>query len=253
MDTTLEIRHLSVKVGDDLLRNDVNMLVPAGEVHVLLGPNGSGKTTLLMTIMGYPSYHVVEGQILFGGQDITGLGPTERARLGIRISQQRPPTIPGVKQRQLLDYMAGGDALAKPDMAELIEETGMSTFLDRDLNVGLSGGEIKRSELLHLLVANPNFVMLDEPESGVDVGSMKVVGQLINKLFTRDVEHPALRRTGLVITHTGQILDYIEADKGHVMLGTTIACSGNPRIILAEAGESGYEACVRCIAEGACR
>ncbi len=253
MDTTLEVRHLSVKVGNDLLLNDVNMLIPSGEVHALLGPNGSGKTTLLMTIMGYPSYNVVEGQILFGGQDITHLDSTERARLGIRISQQRPPTIAGVKQRQLLDYMVGGDAMAKPEVARLVEMTGMTSFLDRDLNAGLSGGEIKRSELLHLLVADPSFVMLDEPESGVDVGSMKIVGQLINKLFTRDTEHPALRRTGLVITHTGQILDYIEADKGHVMLGTTIACSGNPRIILAEAGESGYEACVRCLAEGACR
>jgi len=250
MSNLLEISGLCVQVdGNDVLRN-LDLAIPEGEVHALMGPNGSGKTTLLMTIMGYPQFRVTRGQILFDGKDITEMDITERARLGIGIAQQRPPTIAGVKLRQLLDYNVSHDPARADQVAEVIEMAHMEPFLVRDLNAGLSGGEIKRSELLQLLFRPPRFIMLDEPDSGVDLEALSVVGKMINILFTRDPHHPSKRRTGLIITHTGHILDHVNADKGHVMLDGSLACPGNPTLLLQTACESGYEACIHCVLRG---
>jgi len=247
MTKLLEIRDLRVEVnGQEILRG-LNLTIPVGEVHALLGPNGSGKTTLMMAVMGYPRYSVTGGHILFDGQEITEMDLTERARLGIGVAHQRPPTIAGVKLRQILDYTTTGDIRAADELNDLVKAARMESFLDRDLNAGLSGGEIKRSELLQLLAAQPGFAMLDEPDSGVDLDSMRVLGDMVNALYSRDPAHPAKRRAGLVITHTGRILDYVQADKAHVMIGGRIACSGNPLLILETVSKSGYEECARCI------
>ena len=249
MTSLLEVRDLYVEVEGEEILHDVNLTIPEGEVHALLGPNGSGKTSLMMAIMGYPEYKVPQGRILFDAKDITDLGLTERARLGIGIAQQRPPTIAGVKLRQILDYTIGGDTQRADELEALVQGSHVEPFLDRDVNAGLSGGEIKRSELLQLLATRPRFAMMDEPDSGVDLESLEMVGEMVNRLFSKDLARPAKRRAGLIITHTGHILNYVHADKAHIMLDGCIGCSGNPRIIFDRIRESGYEECVRCILE----
>jgi Fe-S cluster assembly ATP-binding protein len=249
MANLLEVRDLYIEVkGQEILHN-VNLTIPEGEVHALLGPNGSGKTSLMMTIMGYPEYVVTRGRIFFDGEEITELDLTERARLGIGIAQQRPPTIVGVKLRQIFNYAIGGDPQRADEVDALVRSFRGEPFLDRDVNAGLSGGEIKRSELLQLLTTHPRFAMMDEPDSGVDLESLELVGEMVNRLFSKDPARPAKRRAGLIITHTGHILNYLHADKAHIMLDGCIGCSGNPRIVFDRIRESGYEECVRCILE----
>ncbi len=246
----LEIKGLYVDVDGQTLLHDINMAIPQGEIHALLGPNGSGKTTLMMTIMGFSAYRVAQGQIIFDGQDITYADITRRSRMGIGISQQRPPTITGVKLRNIIDYEVARDAIPHDEVMKLVKEARMEPFLDRDVNAGLSGGEIKRAELLQLLVSEPKFSMMDEPESGVDLESLALVGRLANQLFAKDPSRPVRRQSGLVITHTGHILNYIRADKAHIMLDGRIACSGHPQLMLDTIGQQGYEACVCCMREG---
>lgn len=248
---TLEIKNLCVQVDGKALLHDLSLTIPVGEVHALLGLNGSGKTSLMMTIMGFPKYQVTNGQILFKGNDITNLNITERARLGIGIAQQRPPTIRGVKLRQVLDYVVMNNPKRMNEMANMVKAAGMEKFLDRDINDGLSGGEIKRAELLQLLAIQPTFSMMDEPDSGTDVESFEIIGKLIDMLFSSDVCHPVKRRGGLIITHNGNIFNYVHIDKAHIMLNGQIGCSGNPHIMFNTISKYGYEECVHCIKEGA--
>ncbi|MDD1748213.1 MAG: ABC transporter ATP-binding protein [Methanomassiliicoccales archaeon] len=240
----LEIENLHVEVGGRKILKGVDLSVMAGYTNVLFGPNGSGKSTLLMTIMGFGGYKVTQGKILLNGEDITKLSVTERANLGIGIMMQRPPNLVGVNLRNMLHVTAKG----KPSV-QGAKDLDMERFLDRDVNVGFSGGEIKRSELLQLEAQNPCLYLLDEPESGVDLVSIERVG---NKV--RDLLHGAscagrkgkAGKAALVITHTGQILDYIEADRGYVMCNGTVMCSGNPRELLQEISKMGYEECIKC-------
>jgi len=247
MTNILEIKNLCVEVDGQELLHDVNLTILDGEVHALLGPNGSGKTTLMMALIGYPEYEITRGQVLFDGQDIAALDITERARLGIGVSQQRPPTIAGVKLRQILDFIVAHAPQRAQEIDELVGAFQMEPFLERDVNAGFSGGEIKRSELFQLLATRPRFVMMDEPDSGVDLEAMNVIGHMTNELLTRNhATRPKERKAGLIITHTGHILDYVHADKAHVMLDGYIGCSGNPHILLDQIRECGYEECVRC-------
>ncbi|RLC83480.1 MAG: ABC transporter ATP-binding protein [Chloroflexi bacterium] len=243
----LEIKHLCVEVDGQELLHDLDLTIPDGEVHALLGPNGSGKTTLVMAIIGYPEYRVAKGQILFDGEEITKLDITERARLGIAVAQQRPPTIAGVKLRQILDFVIENAPERAQEIDDLTRAFQMEEFLDRDINAGLSGGEIKRSELFQLLVTRPRFAMMDEPDSGIDLEALALVGDMINALLSKEPDRPAHRRAGLIITHTGRILDYVHADKAHIMLDGRIGCSGNPLILLDKVRQYGYEECIRCI------
>jgi len=247
MTNLLEVKDLCVEVDGQELLHGVDLTIPDGEVHALLGPNGSGKTSLMMTVMGYPGYEVTRGHILFDGQDITALNLTERARLGLGVAQQRPPTIAGVKLQRILDYAVAGDPQQAAEVNELVNAAHMEPFLDREVNANLSGGEIKRSELLQLLATRPRFAMMDEPDSGVDIEALELVGDMLNALFARDPAHPAKRRAGLIITHTGHILDCVRADKAHVMIEGRLACSGNPDLIFDTIRECGYEECARCI------
>jgi Fe-S cluster assembly ATP-binding protein len=169
------------------------------------------------------------------------------SRLGIGVSQQRPPTIAGVKLQQVLDYAVANAPQRAQEIDELVRVFQMEPFLDRDINAALSGGEIKRSELFQLLATRPRFVMMDEPDSGVDLEAMNVIGEMTNELLARNhAIRPTERRAGLIITHTGHILDYVHADRAHVMLDGYIGCSGNPLILLDQIRERGYEECVRC-------
>lgn len=247
MNNMLTIKKLCVRVEGEEILHHLDLTIPRGEVHALLGPNGSGKTTLMMAIIGYPGYEITTGQILFNGEDITSLDITERARLGIGVSQQRPPTIAGVKLRQVLDFVVAQAPQRAQEIGELVRAFQMESFLERDVNAGFSGGEIKRSELFQLLVTHPRFVMMDEPDSGVDLEAMSIIGDMTNELLARNhATRPKERRAGLIITHTGNILDYVHADKAHIMIEGCIGCSGNPHILLDQIRECGYEECVRC-------
>ena len=243
----LEIKDLCVRAGKKSLLDHINLAIPNGEVHALLGQNGSGKTSLIMTIMGFSSYKVTQGQVLFKGTDITQLDVCQRARLGIAISQQRPPTINGVTLRSILAYTLRNTQNPEEKLIQLTEVAQMEPFLDRSINDGLSGGEIKRAELMQLLSSSPEFSMMDEPDSGVDIEALALVGRLVNKLFSPDETHPVKRKAGLIITHSGNLLKYMNIDKAHVMHNGRIGCSGNPAMIMDTISRYGYEECVRCI------
>lgn len=165
----LQVKDLHVVVGEDEILHGIDLEIDEGEVHALLGPNGSGKTTLLNAIMGFSAYEVTRGDILFDGRSILDLGLEERSRMGIAISLQRPPTIAGVKLDKLLRYEIEAAEQGSMNYEEVVRMAQVDAFLDRDINDGLSGGEIKRSELVQLFAMQPRFMMMDEPDSGVDI------------------------------------------------------------------------------------
>jgi Fe-S cluster assembly ATP-binding protein len=247
------IEELQVEVGGKAILKNVNMEIPKGETHILFGPNGSGKTSLLNTIVGLSGYRVTHGRILFKGEDITQMPIHERALMGIGVSFQRPPTINGLKTRNILEICSGGRGV---DIEDLAKQLNFSDFLDRDVNHQFSGGEIKRSEMLQLMAQQPDLVLLDEPASGVDLENIVLLGDMINLLLNRGITRPLEKphktvvqesmKSALVITHTGHILDYITADKGQVLYDGVLCCSRNAREILKWINEFGYEECVRC-------
>ncbi len=237
----LHIEDLWVDVHGKEVLKGINLEIGEGETHCLFGRNGSGKTTLLMTLMGFSGYKVKQGRIRFKGQDITQMPTNERAKLGLGISFQRPPTLNGV---QLMDMLVICGA-TKEQAVALAAQYGFEKFLDRDVNMGFSGGEIKKSELLQLLAQNPDLTLLDEPESGVDIENLDVIGEMIKRLLEKD-KHKGRKKSGLIITHTGFILNYVVADRGHVMLDGRIRCQGNPIEIFQGIQKYGYEECARC-------
>jgi Fe-S cluster assembly ATP-binding protein len=241
----LQIQGLSVDIGGKEILRNINLFIGAGETHVLFGPNGSGKTTLLMAIMGFPRYKITRGRIIFKGHDITSASLDERARLGIGMSFQRPPVVRGVKMRDMVSACLGSrdDGTA---VAQLAERLNMGDLMDRDINYGFSGGEIKRSELLQLLVQEPDLTLLDEPESGVDLVNIALIGEMINELLQKDLKRNRTR-AGLIITHTGHILDYVHASKGYVLIDGTIRCERDARECLDSIKKHGYEGCVTCL------
>jgi len=249
----LKIEDLTVEASSDpgniILRN-LNLDIPTGEIHVLFGPNGSGKSTLIQTIMGFPQYRIVKGSIRFKNVEITDKSITERSRMGIGISMQRPPDIAGVKLHKLAEYLVNRRKETTAEIGKMAKMMQMRDFLQRDLNVHFSGGEIKRSELLQLLLQDPEFILLDEPESGVDIQAMKLIGEMTNVLLGTTPRQPTQpwgnKKSGLVITHTGYILDYIHVDKAHVMCHGHIGCTGTPSRLLEDIRNLGYPECVRC-------
>jgi Fe-S cluster assembly ATP-binding protein len=239
----LHIEDLHVKIGEKEVLHDINLHINEGETHVLMGPNGSGKTTLLMTIMGFTNYMITEGKIVYKGEDVTRMHAHERAKRGIGMLFQRPPTISGLKLGKLLTAIS---RTKNENITELAESVHMDKFLERDINKGFSGGEIKRSEVLQLMIQKPDFIMLDEPESGVDLENISLIGTAIGSLLEKDRHIIKRQKSGLVITHTGYILDYLETDRGHVMCDGQIKCHGNPREILQDIKQRGYKECLEC-------
>lgn len=240
----LEVEDLNVEVEGREIIHDVSFNIDIGETLALFGPNASGKTTLLMAIMGFPRYEVTRGRILFNGEDITHLPVDERSRMGIGILFQRPPVVRGVKMREMVRACLGG----REDGAvieQLAQQANMVELLDREVNYGFSGGEVKRSELLQLIAQSPEFVLLDEPDSGVDLVNISLVGEMINGLLQKDRMRNRTS-SGLIITHTGHILDYVNADRACVLLNGGIWCRGNPQEILASIKSHGYEGCAVC-------
>lgn len=253
----LQIENLRVRVGGREVLKGINLNIAEGETFILFGPNGSGKTTLLMTLMGFSGYMVTSGRILFKGVDITHMPTYERARLGMGMSFQRPPTIHGLKTRHLVAMCARNREV---DVDGLARTVNFEDFLDRDINAGFSGGEIKRSELLQLMAQHPSLILFDEPESGVDLENMALIGKTARLLLdgattpSPDACMRDLRRrnrtSGLIITHTGYILDYVNADRGQVMYDGVLCCDTRPirpRDILDHIGKYGYKECIRCL------
>jgi Fe-S cluster assembly ATP-binding protein len=229
---------------------DINLSIKEGETHVLLGPNGSGKSTLFMSILGFPKYKVINGSIIFKGENITDLNTTERVKKGIGVSFQNPPAIRGVSMEALLKVESGQDPKEEKltqEMEELARKLKFNDdFLKRDVNLGFSGGEVKRSEILQLLAQKPDFTMFDEPDSGVDIENVELLAEEINVLLDKDKKPRLRKRSGLLITHLGYILNFVSADIAHVLMDGKIACSGNPNEILKDIRKEGFKGCVEC-------
>jgi len=244
----LEITDLAVEVNEKEILSDIDLYIGQGETHVLLGPNGSGKSTLFMSILGFPKYNITRGEIIFKGEDITNLSTTERVQMGVGVSFQNPPAIRGVKLQDLLkiEHHEEGEELSS-EMMDLVNKLKFDDrFLERDVNLGFSGGEVKRSEILQLLAQRPDFIMLDEPGSGVDIENVELLAEEINTLLDKD-KKPGLReKSGLLITHLGYILNFVPADTAHVLMDGKIACSGNPAEILEDIRKEGFLGCVEC-------
>jgi len=242
----LRIEDLHAEVDGKEVLSGVSLEVPSGQTCVLFGPNGSGKSTLLHTLMGFGQYKITKGKIFFMGRDVTDLPIHERARMGMGILLQRPPNIVGLQLKDLVN--AAGDGHL--DIDQTAKGLQMGPFLERDVNVGFSGGEIKRSELLQLSMQEPCFLLLDEPESGVDMESIDLIGKKIHDLLYDKKgcgwEKGNRSKSALVITHTGQILNYIDADCAYVIRGGKIMCKGRPRDILRDIQEKGYGECIKC-------
>ncbi len=238
----LEIENLSVEVGGKKILRDIKLHIPEGGTMVFFGPNGSGKTTLMLTIAGMPDYKVTRGKIVFNGEDITSLEVDERAKLGLGLGFQLPPEIIGVKLRDMIKICAGkkpGEDLSG-DESELINRFNLGDFIGRDINLGFSGGEKKRAEMLQLLAMKPMMLLLDEPDSGVDVESLKLVGrELQNYLESSGA-------SALIITHHGSILEHINAETACVLMDGRIWSRGDPKEIYASIVEKGYRGCVEC-------
>jgi Fe-S cluster assembly ATP-binding protein len=232
----LEIQNLQASVADKPILNGVSLSVPAGEVHAIMGPNGSGKSTLAYVLSGRPGYEVTGGSASFDGQDLLALEPHERAAAGLFLGFQYPVEIPGISYLQFLreslnsQRRARGEAevsagefikLAKGQAALL----GMGAeMLKRPVNVGFSGGEKKRAEMVQMGIMSPKFAVLDETDSGLDIDALKAVGAGINRIMR------AADKGVLLITHYQRLLDYVEPDRVHVLRNGRIERSGGPEL-----------------------
>ncbi len=240
----LNIKNLHATVdGQEILRG-LNLEVPAGEVHAIMGPNGAGKSTLAYVLAGRAGYDVTEGSVLLNGENILELEPDERAAAGVFLAFQYPIEIPGVPTltflRQALNSQRrarGEDEVSTPDFMRLIRDKGNELKIDpamlkRAVNVGFSGGEKKRNEVLQMAVLQPKLCVLDETDSGLDIDALRIVADGVNALRSPD-------RAFVIITHYQRLLDYIVPDKVHVLSKGQIARSGGKELAL-ELEEKGY-------------
>ena len=228
----LQIKDLTVTVADRPLLEHLDLTIQPGEIHVIMGPNGAGKSTLMSAIMGDPRYTVTEGTMEFEGTDITGLGADARAKKGIFLSFQAPEEIPGVTLEDFLrtslravtgkplKVIAFRKALAQR-MADLHMD---ESYAARYLNVGFSGGEKKKAEILQLLMLQPKLALLDETDSGLDVDAVRTVSEGIRAYHNRD-------NALLIVTHNASILEGLDVDRVHILEGKRIARSGGPELI----------------------
>lgn len=235
--TMLQIENLTVTIFGREVLTDVNLSINKGQCMALMGPNGSGKTSLLMAVMGFPEYRITRGSIFFNGKKLNNLSIDQRARLGLGIMFQRPPAIRGVKLYQVVDVIKNKTF----NISRESEQLNLKPFLNRDINSGFSGGELKRSELIQLLACPPRLTFFDEPESGVDLENINLVGRVINQILEQRRDN-----AGLIITHTGYIFDYVEPDQGCILVGGRIHCIGDAREILKTIKKHGYQGCVTC-------
>ncbi|NMC78013.1 MAG: Fe-S cluster assembly ATPase SufC [Chloroflexi bacterium] len=247
MMAALEIRNLHVSIEGKEILKGVNLTLPQGEVHAVMGPNGTGKSTLAYTMMGHPSYEVTQGEIIYKGQNVLDLAPDERSRLGIFLAFQYPVSIPGVTVANFLRTALNARRKAAnpedkgipiPEFRKLLKEkmdllSMDHSFASRYLNEGFSGGEKKRAEILQMATLKPEIAVLDETDSGLDIDALRIVSDGVNALRGEDLGV-------LVITHYQRILNYIHPDVVHVMMGGRIVETGGPDLAL-HLEEHGYE------------
>ncbi len=237
----LEIQNLHVRIEEREILHGVNLSVKKGETHALMGPNGSGKSTLANTLMGNPNYEVTEGKILLDGEDLTEASPDERARAGLFMAFQYPATIPGVSVANFLRMAVNARREEPIKVKEFGQVLGKNmellkidrAFTSRYLNEGFSGGEKKRAEILQLAMLAPDFAVLDETDSGLDIDALRIVSDGVNAL--RDDA-----RGFLIITHYTRILSYVRPDFVHIMLDGRIVREGGPELA-DQLEDKGYE------------
>ncbi|WP_022724398.1 Fe-S cluster assembly ATPase SufC [Rhodopseudomonas sp. B29] len=244
MPALLEVKDLKVSVADREILHGLTLSVNAGEVHAIMGPNGSGKSTLSHVIAGKPGYEVTGGEILFKGEDLLAMAPDERAAKGVFLAFQYPVEIPGVATMTFLrtalnaQRKSRGEAeLSTPDFLKRVREVAGSLgipqdMLKRGVNVGFSGGEKKRNEVLQMALFQPSLCILDEMDSGLDIDALRVASEGVNALRSPD-------RAMVVITHYQRLLDYIVPDCVHVMSKGKVVRSGGKELAL-ELEANGY-------------
>ena len=238
---TLEIRNLHVRIEEREILHGVDLTVKKGETHALMGPNGSGKSTLANTLMGNPNYEVTEGKILLDGEDLTEADPDERARAGLFMAFQYPATIPGVSVANFLRMAVNARREEPIKVKEFGQILGKNmellkidrAFTSRYLNEGFSGGEKKRAEILQLAMLAPEFAVLDETDSGLDIDALRIVSDGVNALREQE-------RGFLIITHYTRILGYVRPEFVHIMLDGRIVREGGPELA-DELEDKGYE------------
>ena len=231
----LQIKNLSVSVGDEKILNNLSLTINAGEVHAIMGPNGSGKSTLSYVLSGREGYEILEGEIIFKGQSILDLEADERSRLGMFLAFQYPIELPGVTSMNFLKTMINSIRKSKGlkdldglEIVKLVKEKSKqldisSDMLKRFVNVGFSGGEKKRFEILQMSLLEPELAVLDETDSGLDIDALRIVGKGVTGLRNNE-------RSMLVITHYQRLLDYIVPDFVHILANGKIYESGGPEL-----------------------
>jgi Fe-S cluster assembly ATP-binding protein len=240
----LEIKNLHVNVDGREILNGLDLTLPQGEVHAIMGPNGSGKSTLAYVLAGKEAYDVTAGSVTWKGEDLLGMSPSERAAKGVFLAFQYPMEIPGVATMTFLRTAvnavrkARGEAeLSTPDFLRFVRDKAEALkiepdMLKRPLNVGFSGGEKKRNEILQMALLEPALCVLDETDSGLDIDAVRIVAEGVNALRSPE-------RAMLVITHYQRLLNYIVPDRVHVLSEGRVARSGGPELAL-ELEETGY-------------
>jgi len=243
--SVMKIENLQAKIGDKQILKGLNLELEAGKVHAIMGPNGAGKSTLSKALVGHYDVELTGGDIIYKGKNINEMEPEERALEGIFLSFQHPVEIPGVNNayflRTALNAKRKHEGKEELNAAEFLrlmrdhlEMLGMkSDMISRSLNEGFSGGEKKRNEILQMLILEPEVIILDEIDSGLDIDALRAVSEGINKMKDG-------KRTFLVITHYSRILDYIEPDYIHVLKDGRIIKTAGPELV-AQLEESGYD------------
>ena len=238
---SLEIQNLHVRTEEREILKGVDLKVARGETHALMGPNGSGKSTLANTLMGNPTYEVTEGKIILDGEDLTEADPDERARAGLFLAFQYPATIPGVSVANFLRMAVNARREENIKVKEFGQVLGKNmellkidrAFTSRYLNEGFSGGEKKRAEILQLAMLAPDFAVLDETDSGLDIDALRIVSDGVNAMRGDE-------RGFLIITHYTRILSYVKPDFVHIMLDGQIVREGGSELA-GELEDKGYE------------
>ena len=243
----LKIENLHAEIDGKQILNGLTLEVGAGEVHAIMGPNGAGKSTLAYVLGGRPGYEVTEGSVTFNGQDMLELEPHERAAAGLFLGFQYPVEIPGVSNVQFLREALnsqrkarGQDPLTGGEFLKLAREKAGLLKLDmemlkRNVNVGFSGGEKKRAEMVQMGILDPKLAVLDETDSGLDIDALRTVGEGINAIMRQP------DKGVLLITHYQRLLDYVQPDKVHILAKGRIVKTGGPELAL-ELEREGYEA-----------
>lgn len=238
---SLKIKNLTVQIENKKILNNFNLEIKSGEVHAIMGPNGTGKSTLTKVIMGSPNYQIISGDILFDDKSIKDLKTDERARLGIFLGMQSPIEIEGVSNADFLRtaLRSKDDNFKLFDFIKELDTTVDKLKMNKDMihrgiNQGFSGGERKKNEILQMYILKPNIVMLDEIDSGLDVDSLKLIGNSVTDYSKK--EKPAV----LLITHYNRLLEYIKPDFVHIMKNGQIIKTGNYSLVK-EIEENGYE------------